>query len=90
MIEDDTDTGIRQRAGHKQTLEEVVPSIGARLPQRDLRSCHDNRLASLGEEEAQDRGRVRQRIGARKHNEAIVLVPVLVNELSDLVPVWSR
>lgn len=90
VVEHDTDAGVRQRTGDEQALEKVVPTIGARLPQRDLRSGHDNRLAGLREEEAEDRGRVRERVGAGQDDEAVILVPVLVDELCDLVPVCYR
>ena len=69
---------------------EVLAPIVAHLAKRDLRSRDDHRFAEAGEHEGEGGGRVRHRVGAVQHDEAVVAAIVLGDIARDLHPLARR
>lgn len=54
MAEHHSDSSVRKCPRNQQALEQVVPSVGSRLSQRDLSTGDNDRLPCLSEKEGQN------------------------------------
>ena len=95
-VEVDTHLGHHRRAvlpfgcGHLNAGDKVFLAIGAQLANGQLRAGKDDGLRQVLEHERQGRGGVGHRVGAVEHNEAVVLVVVVGNDMGQLGPERRR
>ena len=90
MMEHHAHPSIRQHPRYKQRIQKIRPPIRPRLAQRYLCSRDHYRFPRVGKEKRKDGRGVRERVGAGKHDEPFVAVPIVFDQFGNGVVVCSQ
>ena len=74
------------RSGHFDGGDEVLPPVRARCADRELAAREDHRLGQVLQHETQRRGRVGHRVRPMQHDESVILVVVVGNDVRQVCP----
>ena len=83
VIEIDNYFRYLERACNHERTKQIVHSITSELSYGNLRTRNDHGLLEVLKHEAESRGSVRHRVCPMAHNEAVIVIVVLLNRFGN-------